>query len=162
MRCQNVQKFPLEDMNIWVLNPRPPKVGYCNLLWFFPNNFLGQPKVAKRVYFIYTNPITHLFTKVNRNLRVPYGYWELSKLSVGEGWWNSMILILPIIKIFDKKYAYNLVCRLELAFLYLFCQTFCENRMFLRFLAEKSIFVYSLCIFAICSQFWGRVYIMTP
>ena len=44
-------------------------------LWFFPNNFLWQPKVTKRScnlcnhrcnhhqHVIYTNPITHRFTK---------------------------------------------------------------------------------------------------
>ena len=28
---------------------------------FFPDNFFGQPKVAKRLNVFYTNPITYLF-----------------------------------------------------------------------------------------------------
>ena len=60
-----------------------------------------------------------------------------------------MIFILPIAKIFDKIYAYNLVCRLEVAFPCLFCQKLRENRMFLRFFSQKLIFAYSLCIFSI-------------
>ena len=35
--------------------------------------------------------------------------------------------------VLDKIYAFNLVCRLELAFPYLFCRKFRESRMFLRF-----------------------------
>ena len=34
---------------------------------------------------------------------------------------KSMILILPITKIFDKIYTCNLLCGLELACYYLFC-----------------------------------------
>ena len=34
-------------------------------------------------------------------------------------------------------YACNLVCTLKLAYPYLFCQKFRENRMFLRFLADN-------------------------
>ena len=60
-----------------------------------------------------------------------------------------MILILPITKIFDKIYACNLVCGLELAFSYLFWQKSRENRMFLHFFSQKSIFAYSLCILSV-------------
>ena len=60
-----------------------------------------------------------------------------------------MIFILPITKIFDKIYACNLVCRLELAFPYLFCQKSHENRMFLRSFGQKSIFAYILCILSV-------------
>ena len=53
-----------------------------------------------------------------------------------------MILILSTTKIFDKVYACNMVCGLELAFPYLLCQNAHKNRMFLRFVSQKSIFAY--------------------
>ena len=39
---------------------------------FSRTTLLGKLKVAKRLYVIFTNPITHLFTKRNRNLGVQY------------------------------------------------------------------------------------------
>ena len=116
----------------------------------FPDNFFDQPKVAKRPFVIYTNPITPLLTKMYRNFGVPYGYGESSEFSmegVDETPW-----FLFCLKIFDKVYTCNLVCRLELAFPYLFCQKIVKIR--------KSIFCYTLCILSIVSKFWGRAYIM--
>ena len=43
-------------------------------------------------------------------------------------------------KIFDKIFAWNLVCRLELAFPYFFYRKIRENRMFLRFFSGQSMF----------------------
>ena len=64
-------------------------------LWFFPDNFFGQPKIAKGLYVIYTNPITHL----SQNFESKFGgaLWVGGVVKVfGRGiWWNSMILILP-------------------------------------------------------------------
>ena len=71
--------------------------GGCSLV-IFPNNFFGQPKVAKRLTVIYTNPITHLFTKMNRNLGVPYGQGESSKFSEEGG---------GLVKLHDSYFAYN-------------------------------------------------------
>ena len=52
----------------------------------FPNKFFGNRiSVAKGPYGIFTYPITHLFTKIDRNLLVPYGYGESSKLPMGGG-----------------------------------------------------------------------------
>ena len=88
----------------------------------FPRQIFVQLKVAKRLCVIYTNPLTHLFTKLIEIWGYRMGRGESSKLSVEGRGWNSMILILPIIKIFDKIYASNLECRFELAFSYLFCR----------------------------------------
>ena len=62
------------------------------------------------------------------------GAVRVGEAVVGRGRGNSRILILPITKMFDKKYACNLVCRLELAIPCLFCQKFRENCMFPHFL----------------------------
>ena len=70
----------------WIINSRLPKGGLLHPPVIFPNNFFGQPKVAKRLYVIYNNPITHLFTEMNRILGVPYGQGESSKFSVEGGW----------------------------------------------------------------------------
>ena len=51
-----------------------PKGGYCNPPPVnFPRQLFWEPKVVKGLYVIYTNPITNLFTKMNRNFGVPYG-----------------------------------------------------------------------------------------
>ena len=64
------------------VNPRPPKgVVVATPLDFSKPLFL-QPKVAKWLYVIYTNPIMDLFTKMNRIFGVPYGVGESWKLSV--------------------------------------------------------------------------------
>ena len=73
-------------------------------------------------------------------------------------WWSSMILSLPVIKIFYKIYACNLVCRLELhvAFPYIICQKKKKKSLkvgcFYNFQPkskqinkQKSAFAYSLC-----------------
>ena len=73
-----------------------------------------------------------------------------------------MILILPITKVFDKIFACNLVCGLELAFPYFFCQTSLDNCMFLRYFSQKSIFAFSLCILSmivnIAKMSWARLH----
>ena len=46
---------------IYNFNPRLPKGVVAT-----PCNFFLT--IAKRLYVIYTNPITHIFTKMNRNL----------------------------------------------------------------------------------------------
>ena len=57
-----------------VLRKLPKGGGVVANPWdFFPDYFFGQPKVTKRLYVIYTNLITHLFTKINPYLGVPYG-----------------------------------------------------------------------------------------
>ena len=65
------------------------------------------------------------------------------KVIVLLGWWNSMILILPKTKIFDKIYACNVVCVLELALPYLLHQNLHQNCDFCLF------FVYILNMFTI-------------
>ena len=44
-------------------NPRFPRGGGGYSPKILPRQFFGQPKVAKRLYVIYTKPIMHLFTK---------------------------------------------------------------------------------------------------
>ena len=53
------------------------------------------------------------------------------KSLVAGGGVNSMILILPITKIFDKIYACILGVWIRISIFYLFCQQSCKNRMFL-------------------------------
>ena len=36
-------------------------------VFFSITAFFGQPKVSKRLYGNYNNPITHLFTRMNQN-----------------------------------------------------------------------------------------------
>ena len=55
-----------EQLYYQILNPRPSKRGVATPV-IFPDNYFGQPKVAKRLYVIYTNPITYLSTNMNRN-----------------------------------------------------------------------------------------------
>ena len=81
-----------------IFNPRHPK----GRGWLFQTTFFGNRRLTKRLYVIYTNHMTHLFTTINRNLGVPYGQGKSSRFSVELGWWNFMIFILPITKIFDK------------------------------------------------------------
>ena len=57
-----------------------------------------------------------------------------------------MILILPITEIFDKIITGNLVCCLELAFTYVFCQKFRENRMLIDFVEENQVLPI-LCVY---------------
>ena len=64
------------------INPRPSKGGggvvatSCD--FFFQTNFLGNRKFQMAISMIssviYINPIMHLFTKINRNLGVPYAW----------------------------------------------------------------------------------------
>ena len=54
----------------------------------------------------------------------------------GGDWGNSMILILPV-KIFDKIYACNLVCRLELEFPCLFCRKLKQKIDFCLFFVQN-------------------------
>ena len=120
--------------------------GWLKLPCDFLNNFSWQPKVTKLLFVIYTNPITHRFTNIHRNLGVSCRYGELSKALVeGEGWWNSMILILTITKIFDKIYACYLICRLEKALPCLFCQISHKELHVSTIFCQKSTFAYSLC-----------------
>ena len=67
-----------------------------------------------------------------------------------------MNFILPLIKIFDKMYARNLVRRLELAFPYLFCRIPREHHMFLsssEFLAENSFLLIPCVYFQFVENF---------
>ena len=57
-----------------------------------------------------------------------------------------MILILPITNIFDKIYACNLVCRLELAFYYLLVKNSVKIACSYDFVAEN-LFLPILCVY---------------
>ena len=132
-------------------NPHPPKVegGSCKAPCdFFPTTFWASDLC--NLYKPYNASIHNM----HRNLGGVVWVGGVVKLidrspSVG-GWglWNSMILTLPITKIFDKIYSCNLVCGLELAFPYLFYQKCGENCIFICFcFSRKSNFAYYLCIF---------------
>ena len=56
------------------------------------------------------------------------------------------ILILPMTKVFDKKYIYNVVCRLDLAFPYLFYRKFPLKSRFKDFFGENR-FLPILCVY---------------
>ena len=82
------------------------------------------------------------------------------------GWWNSLIPILPMTKIFDKIYTNfcNLISGLRNNIYLLILPKFLGNCMFLWFIAENRFFPYSLCIFSIFSIFievLGHAYITT-
>ena len=62
MKKKKEKKFNSSDY--LTINPRIPKEEVC--IFFFQTTFVGQPKVAKRLYVICINHITHLFTNVSR------------------------------------------------------------------------------------------------
>ena len=86
---------------------------------------------------LYTNPLTHIFTKMNRKGGGAVWVGGVIKVFGRGGWWNSMSLTLPITKIFDKIYACNMVCRLELEFFYFFTQNSVKIACFYDFLTEN-------------------------
>ena len=93
------------------------------------------------------------------NLGVSYGQGESSKSLVEGEWWNSLILILPITKIFDKIYACNLACGLELVFPYLFCHKNPWKLHVSTIFLAKNRFLPILCVYCqLFLKFRGRAF----
>ena len=76
--------FLLLHYTIIIINtyPSSSEGGGCNLFFFFPQLF-WQPKVVKRLFSIYTNPITHLLQTCIEIWGCRTGRGESSKSLVG-------------------------------------------------------------------------------